>query len=91
MFAFLVICQHYYSLVEDWNPKMIGTCVLGLLSLVPLKNQVVHTFHIKRPQSKKLLTYEDFSELRRCLVDHTLYFCFCVRFAMAVITLYRPD
>jgi hypothetical protein len=38
MFAFLVVCQHYYSLVEEWNPKMIGTAVLGLLSLVPLKN-----------------------------------------------------
>lgn len=80
LFSFLALCQkRYESFTVDLNPKLISCTVLGLLSLVPLKNQVVHTFFIKRPQSKRLLNAEDYSELRRCLVDQTLYFCFVVR------------
>jgi hypothetical protein len=78
MFGFLITCQKDYDSVKEWNPRYLGCLVLGILALVPLKNQVIHTFHLKRPQSKRLLTVEDYSELKRCIVDQTLYFCFIV-------------
>lgn len=81
LFGFLILCQKNFPLVQSWSGNQVGCLVLGILALVPLKNQVIHTYHMKRPQSKRLLTEEDFAEMKRCIVDQTLYFCFIVSIA----------
>ena len=79
LFAFFIVCQKDYYIVAGMDPRYISCITLGMLSLIPLKNQVSHTYHLRHPHCKPMLTVEDVCELKRCIIDQTLYFCFLVR------------
>lgn len=79
IFTCLLACAFFgFALYRPLDEKLRYTIGLSILAAIPLKNQLIATFHLKRPQRLSLLNFEDVAELRRCLFDETLYLSFFV-------------